>query len=64
MSEYVVPMQVLPHREFDIKDEVEILESAWWLLEPGQVGYDQPIWAYCGMTEEQWEHRKLRRGWR
>lgn len=64
MSEYLVPTQVLAHREFEIKDEVEILESAWWQLEPGQSGYDQPIWAYCGMTEEQWGNRKLRRGWR
>lgn len=64
MSNYFVPTQVLPQREFEIKDEVEILESAWWRLEPGQPGYDQPIWAYCGLSHEEWENRKLRRGWR
>ena len=43
---------------------IEVKESAWWRLEPGQAGYELPVWSYCGMTREQWELRKLRRGWR
>lgn len=65
MSDYLVPTQVLTQpQEFDSRDEIEVKESAWWRLEPGQAGYELPVWSYCGMTREQWELRKLRRGWR
>lgn len=46
------------------QDEVEIRESLWWHLNPGEIGYNQPIWAYCGMTEEAWRARRLERGYR
>lgn len=51
-----------PAVRVDESDEVSALEARWWLLRPGEVGYNTPIWAYCGMTEEQWEQRRSERG--
>ena len=48
----------------DRQEEADILEAAWWQLSPGEIGYNQPIWAYCGFTEDQWRQRRLERGFR
>lgn len=53
----------LPKR-MDREEEVDIREAMWWQLGPGEVGYSQPIWAYCGFTEDEWRLRCMDRGWR
>lgn len=50
----------LPGR-MDPDERVEILEATWWQLFPGQVGYNQPLWAYCGFaSQELWNEWKRR----
>lgn len=34
-------------------------EARWWLLEPGDEGFDVPLHAYLGMTEQQWRQRTV-----
>lgn len=50
--------------DLDPEEEINIREAVWWHLSPGQIGYNQPIWAYCGFTEEAWQRRRMERGWR
>lgn len=65
MSDYFLPTQVLPTPAvMDEQDEADIREAMWWNLSPGEIGYNQPIWAYCGYTEDAWRTRRLERGWR
>lgn len=41
--------------EGDQRDlRLQIKESRWWNLAPGEPGYDQPLHAYLGFTEEAW----------
>ena len=59
-----LPTQTLTIPAMSAEDEVEIRETIWWHLQPGEPGYDQPLHTFCGFTEEQWRARRLERGWR
>ena len=59
-----LPTQTLAIPEMDMEDEVGIRETIWWHLQPGEPGYDQPLFEFCGFTEEEWLARRLKRGWR
>lgn len=39
--------------------QIAAREARWWYLSPGDEGWDQPLHAYLGFTEEQWRARLL-----
>lgn len=38
--------------------DIAAREARWWHLRPGEPGYDQPLHAYLGFTEQQWHQRR------
>lgn len=43
---------------------LQVRESRWWHLRPGEQGYDQPLHAYLGFTEQAWRMHRLLGGFR
>lgn len=43
----------------DKRDELEIREAIWWNLSPGEIGYNQPLEEFLGVSEREWRFYKL-----
>lgn len=56
--------QTLPAPSVDPTGELEARETRWWLLHPGEPGYNQPLHEYLGFTEQQWREQRMFRGFR